>query len=93
VIANVLKNSIEAIGTGGVISVRTISKPLSLSIQDNGHGIPDHVRDQLFTPFFTTKTGGQGIGLTLVKEILVNHGFNFELKHSAEKNTEFIIEF
>jgi len=76
VIANIIKNSIEAIGSGSTINVKTNLNPLSLTVIDNGHGIPDDIKDQLFTPFFTTIIGGQGIGLTLVKEILSNHGYN-----------------
>lgn len=93
VLANLLKNSIEAIGSKGRICVKTKLNPLSLSIQDNGSGISEDVRDRLFTPFFTTKSGGQGIGLTLSREILENHGFQFLLDHSAEKDTEFVIVF
>jgi two-component system, NtrC family, nitrogen regulation sensor histidine kinase NtrY len=92
VLENILKNSIEAIGTGGTINVKTSLSPPRIIISDSGKGIDEEIRQQLFTPFFTTKTGGQGIGLTLVREILVNHGFNFDL-HSLEGKTEFIIEF
>ena len=50
-----------------------------LEIEDTGPGLPADVRDQLFTPFFSTKDGGQGIGLTLVHEILANHQLPFAL--------------
>ena len=50
-----------------------------LDVEDTGPGIPADVRGQLFTPFFSTKEGGQGIGLTLVQEILANHQFGYAL--------------
>jgi signal transduction histidine kinase len=54
-----------------------------IEIEDSGPGAPDAVRAQLFTPFFTTKQNGQGIGLTLVQEILRRHGFDFDLDAPA----------
>lgn len=78
VLINIIKNSIDAIGKDGTIKVILTSN--SLIIKDNGSGIkPDH-KDQLFTPFYTTKPTGQGIGLTITKHILYNHGFDFSLK-------------
>jgi hypothetical protein len=56
-------------------------------------GIPDSIADQLFTPFFSSKKDGQGIGLTLIKEILLNHGFEFSLKTISLGRTEFMIRF
>ena len=92
VLMNIIKNSMEAIGTKGTISIRILNEPLSLSITDDGQGFSDEILEKLFTPFFSTKKTGQGIGLTLVREILLNHGFNFKL-HRIENNlTEFFIE-
>jgi signal transduction histidine kinase len=51
--------------------------------------VSDDVRSQLFTPFFTTKQNGQGIGLTLVQEILRRHGFEFDLDAPAGGPTTF----
>jgi C4-dicarboxylate-specific signal transduction histidine kinase len=49
------------------------------------------VSEKLFTPFFSTKPGGQGIGLTLVQEILTNHGFSFSFRNRETVGTEFKI--
>ena len=93
VLINIIKNAIEAIGKDGVITFRTTSNPLQLLIEDTGHGISKDVENQLFTPFFTTKTYGQGVGLTLIREILTAHGFNFALYTEGSSKTVFKIQF
>jgi two-component system, NtrC family, nitrogen regulation sensor histidine kinase NtrY len=94
VLVNIVKNAIEAIGSDGTITVCTSGSPAkSLRIIDTGKGIAAEARQHLFTPFYSTKKDGQGIGLTLTKEILVNHGFNFNLEPTADGHTEFSIEF
>ncbi len=60
---------------------------------DTCSGISPANGDLLFSPFFSTKKDGQGIGLTLVKEILLNHHFDFSLKTVAPNQTEFVIKF
>lgn len=88
---NILKNSMEAIDREGTISIQIKGKPLSLSIVDTGQGFTDETLEKLFTPFFSTKKTGQGIGLTLVREILLNHGFTFKLHRIENNRTEFLI--
>lgn len=77
VFVNILKNGMEAIGEDGRITI--VFDERTLTIEDSGPGIPPEARAQLFTPFFTTKANGQGLGLTLVHEILTRHGFEFSL--------------
>lgn len=91
VLMNILKNSMEAIGSDGSIAIQIKSKPLSVSIIDNGEGFSDETVEKLFTPFFSTKKTGQGIGLTLIREILLNHEFNFKLHRIENNQTEFLI--
>jgi two-component system nitrogen regulation sensor histidine kinase NtrY len=93
VLINVVKNAIEAIEEKGTITFETDLQKRKLIITDTGKGIPLHVAENLFSPFFSTKKDGQGIGLTLVREILLNHGFEFSLKTVADGKTEFIIRF
>ena len=90
---NIVKNSIEAVGEEGHIKFLTDPKSKQLVISDSGKGITAQQSEQLFTPFFSTKKDGQGIGLTLVREILMNHGFEFSLKTLAERQTDFTIIF
>jgi two-component system, NtrC family, nitrogen regulation sensor histidine kinase NtrY len=93
VLINIIKNAIEAIGKDGVITFRTTSNPLQLSIEDTGRGISKDIENQLFTPFFTTKAYGQGVGLTLIREILSAHGFDFALYTEGSSKTVFRIRF
>jgi two-component system nitrogen regulation sensor histidine kinase NtrY len=94
VIVNIVKNSIESIERNGVINFELNNdKSPELIISDNGKGISRDIQSNLFTPFFSTKNSGQGIGLTLIREILINHGFKFSLKTDVEGLTEFKIVF
>jgi two-component system nitrogen regulation sensor histidine kinase NtrY len=80
-LVNVFRNAIEAIDENGVITLRLLAgagHPV-LSIADTGSGVADDVAPLLFTPFFSTKRNGRGLGLTLVQEILSQHGFGFRL--------------
>lgn len=77
VVLNVFRNAIEAVGREGAIDV-TMREGV-LAVADSGPGIAESVRHDLFTPFFTTKRDGRGLGLTIVQEILANHGLGFSL--------------
>jgi nitrogen fixation/metabolism regulation signal transduction histidine kinase len=93
VLINIVKNAIEAIEFEGIVLFRTTSDKKGLVISDTGPGISIEKTADLFSPFFSTKKDGQGIGLTLVREILTNHGFDFSLKTVADHQTEFSIFF
>jgi two-component system nitrogen regulation sensor histidine kinase NtrY len=93
VLINIVKNAIEAIDIGGSVTFITEPGKKSLVISDTGAGISEGQNANLFSPFFSTKKDGQGIGLTLVREILVNHGFDFSLKTITPKKTDFTIQF
>ena len=90
---NVLKNAVEAVGDQGSVTVRLAraGELGVIEIEDSGPGIADEARAQLFTPFFTTKQNGQGIGLTMVQEILRRHGFAYALDGPAGGPTRFRI--
>lgn len=79
VLVNIIKNAYEAIGKNGKIQIYTHHSPLSIIIEDNGPGMTEETRQKLFTPFFTTKSSGQGIGLMFVREVLTNHRCKFSL--------------
>ena len=93
VLVNIIKNAIEAIDNQGVIQIISKGFPKTILIRDNGSGISEEVADKLFTPFFSTKMDGQGVGLTLIREVLTNHEAQFSLKTLKEGWTEFRIVF
>lgn len=93
VLINIVKNAIEAIEGAGDIHFYTDAVTNRLRITDTGKGLQVESGDQLFSPFFSTKKEGQGIGLTIVKEILLNHGFGFSLQTEAQGTTAFVIQF
>ena len=66
---------------------------VSVSIRDNGTGIPDHIVDKIFDPFFTTKSGtqGTGLGLSISHEIVREHGGEFQVETEVGEYTEFRI--
>ena len=94
VLINVLKNASEAVEGSGTISVRTgIDSGVGwISIEDSGAGIPESVQKELFTPFFTTKKDGCGLGLTVVREVLEGHGFAFSLDTGPDGGGRFRID-
>jgi signal transduction histidine kinase len=65
---------------------------LSISIKDTGKGIPDDIREKIFVPFFTTKKGGTGIGLSIVQKIVYAHKGVLDILSEPGKGTEFIIK-
>ena len=93
VLINIIKNSAESIDEGGEIIIRTTASPLMLEVCDNGKGISKEIESKLFTPFFSTKPNGQGIGLIFIREVLMKHGFSFSLRTYPDGITRFRIRF
>ncbi|HEX9457627.1 MAG TPA: ATP-binding protein [Thermoanaerobaculia bacterium] len=91
VVINVIRNAMESIGEEGEIAV--LWRDGVLSVADTGHGIDPEARDELFTPFFTTKREGRGLGLTIVSEILTNHHLPFTLQNREGGGAEFRVTF
>lgn len=92
---NLLKNAIEAMPDGkeGVISIsgKKIDNKIEVSIKDNGSGIPDHLRESIFVPNFTTKSSGTGLGLAFVKQAIENVGGNIYFTTQIGVGTTFHI--
>ncbi len=93
VLINVIRNAAEAIDRNGRVGISAlkVDSAVEITITDSGTGIDEQAKSQLFTPVFTTKPQGQGLGLMLVREILSQHGFGYSLE-TAEGQTRFRIE-
>jgi signal transduction histidine kinase len=89
VVLNIFRNAIEAVGREGTI--RASFENGVLTVADSGPGISEATRSELFTPFFTTKRDGRGLGLTIVQEILANHGLAYSLANGEGGGAEFRI--
>ena len=92
---NLLKNSMQSLEgkTDGQIEVTLeVTNKLYIRLLDNGRGIPMELQEKIFVPFFTTKTEGTGIGLSLCRQIIKRHGGNFYLQESRQGKTIFVIE-
>lgn len=93
VLVNIIKNAAESIGMSGDIYIRTSVSPATLEIADTGAGISREVEAKLFSPFFSTKPNGQGIGLVFIREVLTRHGCTFSLRTYPDGLTRFRIVF
>lgn len=90
---NIIKNSAESIGTNGFIHITTDSNTNSFTIADNGKGISKDAESKLFSPFFSTKPLGQGIGLMFIQEVLSQHNCQYSLHTGEDRLTRFNILF
>ncbi len=95
VIYNLVDNAFDAMKPGMTlrIATRADSEFVILEIQDNGSGIADEYHDKLYTPFFTTKSKGSGLGLAVSKKIIDDHGGRIEFETAMGKGTKFSILF
>jgi signal transduction histidine kinase len=75
------------------VSTRQVENGIIISVKDNGNGIPEHIKDKIFQPFFTTKPTGQGtgLGLSLSYDIVKVHGGTIAVNSLRDQGTEFII--
>lgn len=98
VLINLLKNAREACEKQADKSIRVEAgiSPAGnkiLTVSDNGEGILPDVLDKIFVPFFTTKTSGSGIGLSLCKQIMTLHGGSINALSESGKGSRFILTF
>ena len=94
ILSNLVNNAVQAMPNGGKLHIQAAQKEnmLVISIKDTGVGIPDEVRDKIFTPLFTTKSKGQGLGLAVVKRLVTGLKGNISYESQEGRGTEFIIE-
>ncbi|MCJ7446907.1 MAG: HAMP domain-containing histidine kinase [Bacteroidales bacterium] len=97
VFSNIFKNGIQSIpqGRSGLIKVNLDinGDKVIISVSDNGVGIPEALQKKLFTPNFTTKSSGMGLGLSIVKRYVESSNGRIWFESEADKGTTFYIEF
>ena len=93
VIINLLSNSIQAMTAGGTLTIQTSLKPKEVEIKiiDTGTGIEPKNHERIFTPFFTTKARGVGLGLSIVNNIVQKHGGSVEVSSVLDEGTTFTV--
>jgi two-component system sensor histidine kinase HydH len=97
VILNIALNAVEAMPEGGTLTVRTsriesdTGDAVAISVRDTGPGIRREALKQIFTPFFTTKERGVGLGLAVCQRIIRNHGGRIRVKSIPGQGTIFYI--
>ncbi|UZP68992.1 ATP-binding protein [Desulfovibrio mangrovi] len=86
---NLVKNSLEAMTAGGKLTVITgmTQTHVFVTVEDTGHGIPDTLREKVFSPFFSTKDKGAGLGLAMTKKIVEEMGGYVELVSKEGEGT------
>ena len=100
VFTNLLKNAVEALQTSAAqeryVRVEASideAETVRIRVSNNGPAIPADVAEQMFVPFFTTKNGGSGIGLSLSARIMQASGARMELVESSDRETVFLLTF
>ena len=99
VLLNLARNGMQAMDNAQIhprileILVRSApaeqSRWIAFSVTDQGRGIPPEVASQLFTPFFTTKTEGMGLGLSLCRTVVEQHGGVLNFTSDSQNGTQF----
>ncbi len=96
VLNNLLKNAVQAIPEGREgrieVSARKVDDRAVLEVRDNGAGIPAEVRERIFTPSFTTKSSGMGLGLALVKRMVEQAGGRVWFESAEGEGARFVVE-
>ncbi|MBI4242033.1 MAG: HAMP domain-containing protein [Candidatus Rokubacteria bacterium] len=106
-LVNLVANALEAMPPGGRLTLRagwgegadvfvpsrqrTLNRRVTVEVEDTGRGIPLSEADKVFTPFFTTKAGGTGLGLALTHKIIEDHGGTISFRSTAGASTTFRI--
>jgi signal transduction histidine kinase len=95
ILYNLVTNAVQAMPKGGKLSIHAYREAddAVITVKDTGVGIPDQVKDKLFTPMFTTKSKGQGFGLAVIKRMTEALGGEVSFKSQEGKGTKFTVRF
>jgi len=99
---NIVFNALDAMGTNGQLRIassvvapeggeKAQASLIEISIADTGAGIPEEIHDRLFEPFFTTKANGSGLGLTITRQIIEEHGGTIRVESEPAHGTTFYL--
>lgn len=98
VVVNLIVNACEAMGRGGSIAIEeraethpSLGPAAVVVVRDTGPGIPVHLRERIFQPFFSTKEQGTGLGLSIAQRIIAEHGGRLEMESTEGRGAAFII--
>ena len=93
-LVNVITNAIEASGKGEdvLVSAEVTKKGTRIRIKDHGSGMDKETIENVFTPFFTKKSGGSGLGMAIVKKVIDEHGGTIHITSKPGQGTEVLIE-
>jgi two-component system sensor histidine kinase HydH len=92
---NLIVNALQILPRGGEITVRTLRTTngrVAFEVSDNGPGIPAEIQDRIFTPFFTMREGGTGLGLALVHRVVRAHKGDVSVHSVVGRGTTFRVE-
>ena len=94
---NLIRNAADVLKEreGGIISLKAIRQDnhtVVLEVSDNGPGIPPEIQSQVFIPFFTTKQGGTGIGLSIVRKVVLMSGGTIIFHSTPDRGTKFVVK-
>ncbi|MBL0215314.1 MAG: hypothetical protein IPQ07_15680 [Myxococcales bacterium] len=90
IVANLVRNAIEAVPRGGHVTVEIAGthETFTVRVEDNGPGIPEDARERIYEPFFSTKEGGTGLGMSIVYSLISLHSGTISL-HTGKDGTRF----
>jgi len=94
ILANLITNAVQAMPSGGQLTIRASKNEddAFISVEDSGIGIPEENLSKLFQPLFTTKAKGQGLGLAVCKKVVEAHGGSITVKSVVGKGTTFTVK-
>ncbi|MBD3182891.1 HAMP domain-containing protein [Candidatus Poribacteria bacterium] len=95
VLHNLIGNAVDAMDDGGELSVRLYkdNDEVIIKVADTGCGMSEEVRQKMFTPYFTTKETGTGLGMAITAQIIEEHGGSISIESEEGKGTEVILRF
>ena len=93
IMSNLVNNAVQAMPNGGVLSIHAYKEvnDVIITVKDTGVGIPEALKNKLFTPMFTTKAKGQGFGLPVIKRMTEALGGAVSFESQEGKGTTFIV--